>query len=231
MYFNHPFFLLLLIFPLLLFIYSLRSKKQTLDSVFSPAILKIISVNSQHVNSVLKYKLFLLVCVLLVLSLAQPIWNQTLLTHKQKSIPLVIALDISKSMLKDDLYPSRLAFALSKIDTLMKSDTNLRVGLLLFANNAYLAHPLSEDKSSVLFISQSIDYAKVIEDKTNLFAALEGATLMLKEYKTKNLLILSDIGSLENFKEESLYIKESKLNVTLLSFTKILYFSPTLLRI
>ncbi len=220
MYFNHPLFLLLLTFPLVLFIYSLRSKKQTLNSVFSLAILKIISVNTQIIDTGLKYKLFLLVIVLFVLALAQPVWNQTSITNTQKSIPLVIALDISKSMLKDDLYPSRLELALSKIDTIMKSDTNLRVGLLLFANNAYLAHPLSEDKSSVLFISQSIDYSKIMQKSTNLFAALEGATLMLKNYKSKNLLILSDIAGITSFDAELNYVKENKLSVNVLSLTK-----------
>ncbi|MBL1243857.1 MAG: VWA domain-containing protein [Sulfurimonas sp.] len=120
-------------------------------------------------------------------------------------------------MLKDDLYPSRLEFALSKLKTIMQSDSNLRVGLLLFANNAYVAHPLSEDKSSVLFISKNIDYSKVMQNRTNLFAALEGATLMLKDYKRKNLLILSDIGSLEGFNDESKYIKDYNLSVNIIS--------------
>jgi len=219
MYFNHPFFLLLLTFPLALFLYSLRPKKQTLSSTFSPAILKTISVNFQLVDKGLKYKLFLFVTVLLIITLAQPVLNHSSLNRKKKNIPLVIALDISKSMLKDDLYPSRLEFALSKIKTIMQSDSNLRVGLLLFANNAYVAHPLSEDKSSVLFISKNIDYSKVMENRTNLFAALEGAILMLKDYKRKNLLILSDIGSLEGFNDESEYIKDYNLSVNIMSIS------------
>lgn len=220
MYFLQPLFLLLLVFPFLLFYYSFTSKKQTLTSIFSPEVFEVISLNSCLLTSALKYRLFLLSILLFTISLAQPVSNHASFNKQEKSIALVIALDISKSMLKDDLYPSRLELALSKIKTIMNSNTNLRVGLLLFGNNAYVAHPLSEDKASVLFIANNIDYSNIMESKTNLFAALEGATIMLKNYKQKNLLILSDIHDIQSFKEEALYIKDSNLSVTLLEFTK-----------
>ncbi len=217
MYFNHPLFLLLLIFPLFLFFYLFRLKAQTVESTFSPGILKILSVTSSAVNLTLKYKLFIIIIILLIIALAQPVWKNSSVNHKEKSIPLLIALDISKSMLKDDIYPSRLEFALTKIQTIMNSDIKLRVGLLLFADDAYVAHPLSEDTDSLLFITNSIDYTKIMQNSTNLFAALEGATLMLKNYKQKNLLILSDIGNLEGFKDESQYIKDYNLSVNMIS--------------
>lgn len=220
MYFLHPLFLLLVFFPFALLYYTFSSKKQTISSVFSPEVLQVISFNGSFVSSTLKYRLLLLVALLFIIALGQPVLNLASLSKKGESIPLVIALDISKSMLKDDIYPSRLELALSKIKTIMNSDVNLRVGLLLFEEDAYVAHPLSEDKESLLFISNSIDYSKVMESKTNLFAALEGATIMLKNYKQKNLLILSDINNIHSFKEESLYIKDNNLSVTLLEFIK-----------
>ncbi len=225
MYFSHPFFLLFLVFPLAFLLYSFRSNKQTLSTIFSCDVLKAICVNSHLIQSALQYRLFLLVIILFIFALAQPISKHSLSAQNDKYIPLVIALDISKSMLKDDIYPSRLQFALSKIQTIMKSDYKLRVGLLLFADNAYIAHPLSEDKSSLSFIANSIDYSKIIEDKTNLFAAIEGANILLKNYKSKNLLILSDIRDFDSFKEESKYAEDNNLSVNLISITK--DFSPT----
>ena len=220
MFFLQPLFLLLVVFPFLLFYYSFTSKRQTLASIFSPEVLEVISLNGSSLSSALKYRLFLLSILLFIISLAQPVSNHASFNKQEKSIALVIALDISKSMLQDDLYPSRLSLALSKIKSIMNSNVNLRVGLLLFGDNAYVAHPLSEDKASLLFIANNIDYSKIMESKTNLFAVLEGATIMLKNYKQKNLLILSDISKIQSFKEEALYIKDNNLSVTLLEFTK-----------
>ncbi|MDQ7043492.1 MAG: VWA domain-containing protein [Sulfurimonas sp.] len=196
MYFLQPYSLLLLIFPILLFIYSLMSKKQTLESIFSADILKTICVDSHVLSTSLKYRLFLLTIILFIIALAQPITKHSHSSQTCQSVPLVIALDISKSMLKDDVYPNRLEFALLKIESIMKSNFNLRVGLLLFGDDAFVAHPLSEDKASLLFIAQSIDYSKIMQKSTNPFAALEGAQIMLKNYKKKNLLILSDIADI-----------------------------------
>ena len=209
MLFLHPLALMLLLIPLALLMYSLYSKKETITSTFASHVQKKVS----------NYRLFLLVLFLLIIALAQPVWNPSTKNNSQETLPLVIALDISKSMLKSDVYPSRLELGLLKIKTIMESDFNLRVGLLLFAKDAFEAHPLSEDKNSVNFIAQSIDYAKVIQSETNLFAAIEGALLMLKNYESKNLFILSDITNLEDFKEESLYADKHRLNMRLISIT------------
>ncbi|MDF1878678.1 VWA domain-containing protein [Sulfurimonas sp. SAG-AH-194-C20] len=220
MYFAHPLNLFLLVLPLLLLLYSFASKKQTLTSIFSPDILKTISVNSHLIQSALKYRLFLLVITLFVLALAQPVLKHSLSSEKEKSINLMIALDISKSMLKDDVYPSRLELALSKIKTLMNTKYKLRVGLLLFGESAYVAHPLSEDKKSLLFITKSINYSQIIENKTNLFSAIEGASIMFKSYNNKNLLILSDITSLQGFRDELDFAKDNNISINILSITK-----------
>ncbi|MDF1876732.1 VWA domain-containing protein [Sulfurimonas sp. SAG-AH-194-L11] len=219
MYFSHPLFLLLLVLPLLAFFYSFRIKKEKLSSLFSTEVLKTISVNRHLQETPLKYRLFLLAIFLMTLALAQPVSRHSLSTH-EKSLPLLIALDISKSMLKSDVYPTRLDLALSKIDTLMNSNAKLRVGLLLFATSAYEAHPLSEDKASLAFIAKSIEYSKIVQKSTNLFVAFEGAEQMLHNYKRKNVLILSDIQDIDSFTEEFSYAKDNNLSINIISITK-----------
>lgn len=220
MYFLYPLFLILLLLPLGVLFYSIYVKKETPSSLFSPAILKVISLYPNIVSNSLKYRLFSVVIILFIVALARPVLQTHTSVAKNKTLPLVIALDISKSMLKDDSYPSTLEFALSKIELLLASPIKLRVALLLFANNAYVAHPLSEDKTSVEFIAKNIQYSKIVEDKTNLFAALEGANLMLKDYKSKNILILSDIKIELNLDDEYAYVKKHTLHVNILNITQ-----------
>ncbi|MDQ7067421.1 MAG: VWA domain-containing protein [Sulfurimonas sp.] len=172
------------------------SKKQTLESIFSADILKTICVDSHVLSTSLKYRLFLLTIILFIIALAQPITTHSHSSQTRQSVPLVIALDISKSMLKDDVYPNRLEFALFKIESIMKSNFNLRVGLLLFGDDAFVAHPLSEDKASLLFIAKSIDYSKIMQ-RVQTLCCPRGCADYAKKLQKKNLLILSDIADID----------------------------------
>ena len=220
MYFHDPLFFILLIFPLAFFLYSIQTKKVTPTSFFAPAVLQTISVHPKITSTTHKYRLLLFVSVLFIIALARPVTLTQAQNKSQKSIPLLIALDISKSMLKDDFYPSRLEFALSKIEFIMNSESNLRVGLVVFAKDAYVAHPLSEDKASLLFIAQNIAYSEVVKDGTNLFAPLEAAATLLKSYTSKNLLIITDAQSTQALQDEYLYANKEHLKLTILHISK-----------
>ena len=220
MYFSQPLFLLLLLFPLALLLYSVYRKRENINTLFSAEVLEAISVYPTRLSGAVEYRLYLLVIFLAIFALAQPVLLTQEKTETKQTIPLVIALDVSSSMGQSDLYPSRLLFALSKIHRAMQTNLNLRVGLLLFAKSAYVAYPLSEDKQALSFIAKSIDYSQKFDKGTNLFAAIEGGQMMLKKYKSKNILLLSDMAGGADMSAELNYLHKHHLHLNFLSTTK-----------
>jgi Ca-activated chloride channel family protein len=211
MFFLHASLLYLLVLPLILFLLSFM-QTQGLESFFSKAVLEKLSINKAADNSKRKYRFFLLAIALFILSLAQPVTAKKSLPQTL-SIPLVIAIDFSKSMQIQDIYPNRLAFAKEKAQLLLAHAKNLQVGILFFTKDSYLAYPISENLPAIAAMLQRADFNKTLGRGTNIFAAIEGANILLKNYSNKNILLLSDGGEKSNFKEERAYLKENNLSL------------------
>ena len=101
--------------------------------------------------------LFVATLALLGLAWAGPRYGTQLRESKQESLDLVIALDVSLSMLAEDVAPSRLARAKYEISSLLSELSGDRVGLVLFAGDAFLQCPLTTDYSAVrLFLDAAV---------------------------------------------------------------------------
>ena len=113
---------------------------------------------------------------------------------QRKGIEVMVALDVSKSMLATDVQPDRLTRAKQLIERLMSKLQNDRVGLVIFAGRAYLQVPLTVDYATVRMMLQNVSPASVPTQGTVIAEAIDLATKSFsqKERKYKSLIIISD---------------------------------------
>jgi Ca-activated chloride channel family protein len=127
--------------------------------------------------------LLLLVLSQLILAAARPQWGANKVEVEQKGSDVVIALDISRSMLAEDIKPSRLTRAKVELADLMDDLNGDRVGLVFFAGAAFPQCPLTVDYSAArLFLSQA-DPTMIGSQGTNIEAAMSTALELFREEK------------------------------------------------
>jgi len=188
---NPEFFWLFLLLPAVV-LWQLWKRKQK-----SPT-LKISSVKGFKAQKSLlaKLKPFLFVFRLLALSsliiaMARPrkvdISSQTKST---KGIDIVMAIDVSGSMLAKDLKPNRME-ALKKVaENFVEGRPNDRIGIVVYASEAYTKTPVTSDKAIIQEAIQSIKYDNVLQDGTGIGMGLTTAVNRLKDSKAKSKVII-----------------------------------------
>ena len=113
---------------------------------------------------------------------------------QRKGVDVIIALDVSKSMLAKDIAPDRLTRAKQLIQRMVETMSNDRIGLIVFAGRAYLHVPLTVDYSAVKMMLQNVNPDMVPAQGTVIGDALEmGLTSFSQnERKYKSLIVISD---------------------------------------
>ncbi len=127
----------------------------------------------------------------LIIAMARPrtvdISNQTKTT---KGIDIVMAVDVSGSMLAKDLRPNRME-ALKKVaEKFVEERPNDRIGLVVYAAEAYTKTPVTSDKAVILEAINSIKYDNVLQDGTGIGMGLTTAVNRLKDSKAKSKVII-----------------------------------------
>ncbi len=192
---NKEFFWLLLALPLALLWYIFKHKKQTAE-------LKIPSLKGFKVTKSwlpqLKHLLFvlrLIVLALLITALARPqTVDVSTKTKTTRGIDIVMAIDVSASMLAKDLSPNRLE-ALKKVAAdFIKGRPNDRIGLVEYAGESFTKTPITSDKAIVLRSLNSIKYNTTIEGGTAIGMGLATSVNRLKDSKatSKVIILLTD---------------------------------------
>jgi len=141
-----------------------------------------------------KFILLMLAFSFLVLSVVNPRVGTKQKKAKIKGVDLFVAIDVSKSMLSEDLKPNRLERSRLFTSRLLDKMANNRVGLIIFAGHAYLQMPLSSDHSAAKMFLKSIGPDMVPTQGT---AIAEAINLAIKSFdqdkvKDKAILIISD---------------------------------------
>ncbi len=219
MIFLHPQFLWLLPIIFLLFYFILTQKEQQAH-FFSEAVLKKLYVSGNSLSIKARNVLFLAMMVLVVFALSGPAIEGAKVNVEAKSADIMIALDISDSMLAEDVYPNRLALAKQKILNLLEQSPQERIGVMAFAKNAYLVSPLSFDHASVAFLVKQLNTDSITEKGTDFKQLLFSAANLLQKNEKKNLLILSDGGDASDFSEVIAYAKDKRIKVFVLGIGK-----------
>jgi Ca-activated chloride channel family protein len=187
---QNEFLWLLLLVPVLVLWYVIKLKKQT-------AQLSISSVQGFQKNSIwstLKHLLFglrMLAVTLVVLALARP---QTVdvssKTKTTRGIDIVMAIDVSASMLAKDLKPNRLEALKNVAGDFIKGRPNDRIGLVEYEGESYTKTPITSDKGIVLQSLKTIKYNTVITGGTAIGMGLATAVNRIKDSKAKSKIII-----------------------------------------
>lgn len=190
-YLNKEFFWLFLLLPLAILWYLLKFKRQTAE-------LKMSSVKGFKVGGSILPKLKpilfvfrLLALAFLITALARPrTSDETTKTKTTKGIDIVMAIDVSASMLAKDLLPNRLE-ALKKVASeFIQGRPNDRIGLVEYAGESYTKTPITSDKAIVLRSLRDIKYNTVIEGGTAIGMGLATAVNRIKDSKAKSKVII-----------------------------------------
>ena len=184
------FWFLLIIVPIILFIYKYFNKTQAIINISSTSIF------GKKSLFWIRFKYFLILLkifaiIFLIIALSRP---QTVDVSSQriinKGIDIIMTIDISSSMLAQDLKPNRLN-ALKKVaSSFIENRVNDRIGLVLYAGESYTKTPITSDKSIVRKSLSEIAYDGVIEDGTAIGMGLATSVNRLKESKAKSKVII-----------------------------------------
>ena len=187
---NPQFFWLLLVLPLMVAWYVYWNKKSKPNVTLSSTIAfrKISSWKDYLYHSL--FALRLLAVALITIALARPqTHSENAQTKITDGIDIVMAIDVSSSMLSQDLKPNRFE-ALKKVASqFVKDRPNDRIGLVVYAGESYTKTPVTTDKSIILNSLAELTYGQV-EDGTAIGMGLATAVNRLKESKAKSRVII-----------------------------------------
>jgi Ca-activated chloride channel family protein len=179
----------------LLYAYGFYQKKRALRAFASIQTLKFISSSVSRTRQVVKAGLVLLSMVFLVLTLMRPWGDPRQETVRKKGRDVVFLLDVSRSMLAQDLKPNRLERAKMAIQDVLKIMEGDRVGLVIFSGNNALKCPLTHDYDFFLTILEKVSPEDVSRGGTNLGDAIRTATRKVfgqKEGKFRDIILITD---------------------------------------
>jgi Ca-activated chloride channel family protein len=184
--FAHPEFLfLLLLVPVLIgvFIYTTLKKRRNLKQFGNPDLLAQLMPNVSVSRPQVKFYLQLTAIVLLIIVIAQPQFGTKMENSKRQGIEVMIALDVSNSMMAQDIQPSRLEKAKQVLSQLVDEMNNDKIGLIVFAGDAYNQLPITADYVSAKMFLSTISPNMVPRQGTAIGSAID---LAIKSFGTKS---------------------------------------------
>lgn len=195
--FEHPYILYgLAIIPLLWLLIFLKqraiSKKRA--AIIDPALqLKLIPTASKS-KVWLKLSVYSFAIICLLLALANPQFGSKTEEVKRKGMDIMIALDISNSMQAEDLYPNRLQRAKRSIEELLGYLKADRLGIVVFAGEAFVQLPITTDHSAAKLFLKSIESQLIATQGTDIGAAINlcVASFDMESPTSKAILLISD---------------------------------------
>lgn len=177
-----------IIIGLYIFAQYLR-RKQIKQLGDSNLIQKLIPDFSKY-RIILKFIVLLAVIALLIVALARPQTGSKVKTDAGKNREIMIALDVSNSMLAEDIKPNRLSRAKQMISEIFHNNPADRIGLIVFAGDAFVQIPVTSSFTSVDVFLSSIDTETVPVQGTNITKAIEMAEAMFDKTNNSEKLIL-----------------------------------------
>jgi Ca-activated chloride channel family protein len=143
---------------------------------------------------IIKFVLFVLAFIFLIIGIANPQVGTKFEKVKRSGVDIMIALDVSKSMLAEDIKPNRLDRSKQFISRLIDKLQNDRVGLIVFAGNAYLQMPITIDYSAAKLFLNNINTEMVPTQGTAIGEAIELSmqSFSKEDKKHKVMIIITD---------------------------------------
>ena len=200
-------YLLLLLIPvLLLFLFFQNWRKRSIARFGTASLVYQLIPDFSDGKQIIKFILLVLAYTFLILGIANPQIGTKQEKVKRSGIDVVIALDVSRSMLAEDVQPNRLSKAKNFISNFVDQLKNDRLAMVVFAGRAYLQMPLSVDYSAAKLYLKTVGTESVPTQGTNIGEAIDLAneSFAQGDNKSKALIIISDGEDNEPGVEEAL---------------------------
>ena len=193
---NQEYLFTLLIIPILILLFGFAQyyKKRALAKFGDMSVIEQLMPFVSKTRPVLKF-IFLTVAILaLIFALADPQFGSKLEKVKVKGAEIIIAIDVSNSMLAEDIKPNRLERAKQAISKLVDKMENDRIGLIVFAGDSYIQVPVTSDYSAAKMFLSSINTNFVSKQGTAIGSAIDLAmnSFTPESNMEKALIIITD---------------------------------------
>ena len=196
----------------LFFIWMWRNRQKAIRQFASDHLLLRLIPDLSSGKHILKFTLLMIALAFLVIAWANPQWGIKKEKTQTKGIDLFIGLDISQSMMAEDIPPNRLERAKRFGQNLVEQLRGNRIGLIFFAGNAYVQMPLSKDYALAMILLQGADPEQAGTQGTAFSNAIELAERAFPE-DNKNHKALIFLTDGENHEPEAVEIaKEANKN-------------------
>ena len=171
-----------------------RGQRRALQRYGSPELLESMMPEVSRHRPAVKFWITFTALCFMVLLIARPQFGSKMETVKRQGIETVIALDISNSMLAEDVAPNRLEKSKNIISRLVDGLADDKVGLIVFAGDAFIQLPITSDFISAKMFLESIDPGLIARQGTNIKAAIDMGTRSFtpKEGIGKAIIIITD---------------------------------------
>lgn len=193
-HFEYLYLLALIPVFIALYIVVARARKNALRRFGNLDILTKLAESASRSKRLVKFIVFLLACVFIVIGLANPQIGTRLQEVKQEGVDIFIALDVSLSMKAEDIKPNRLEKAKFEIRNLIDRLAGDRIGMIVFAGEAYTQFPLTTDYSGAKLFLDVVDVDAVPIPGTSIGSAAQRAleSFDFNDPTTKVLVIITD---------------------------------------
>jgi len=195
--FEHSKYLfLLLVVPLIIMVYMIynHNRRKKISAIGDPDLVKKLMPDYSKVRKNLKFTLALTAIILLIIAVAGPRFGTKLSKVKREGFELIIALDVSNSMMAEDIKPNRLERAKQELTRLIDRLENDQIGLIVFAGDAFVQIPITDDFLSAKMFLSGINTNMVSRQGTDIGSAIRLATRSFSQQSTagKAIVIISD---------------------------------------
>lgn len=174
-HFESPIYLYLLclipVFCLIMYLTEILRKKK-LKKFGDAELLKQLMPDASNLRRWIKFGLLQLALTMLIIIVARPQMGTKVSNEKRNGIECIIALDISNSMLAEDVQPSRLDKSKMLIEGLLDKFSNDKIGLVVFAGEAYVQLPITADYVSAKMFLQNINPSLIQTQGTDIARAI-----------------------------------------------------------
>lgn len=202
---NPEYLYALLLIPALIifYLYSRIQRRRAMAKFGQREILSVLMPDASNARPTLKYFLLLLALTSIIIGIARPQFGSQLRNVKREGIEIIIALDVSNSMLAEDIEPNRLERSKRAISQMVDKLNDDKIGLIVFAGEAYTQLPITSDYVSAKLFLNSISPQIVPTQGTAIGAAIDLAAKSFTQQFVGNKVIIV-ITDGENHEDDAL---------------------------
>jgi Ca-activated chloride channel family protein len=188
---------LLILIPIFFIIHYIyiKKKKKRLQSFIDKGLIDIIVPELSYGKKWTKFILLNIAYFFIVVAIANPQIGTSIEKSERKGTDLMICLDISNSMLAEDIKPNRISRAKQSLKNLINQLSNDRIGIVIFAGGAYVQLPITNDYGAAKTFIDIIDPSMISNQGTAIGEALEKANESFGEKnnkKSRSIILISD---------------------------------------